>query len=99
MLHEVATLVKQGMLRLGPVGEPGERGPRNSELAIGYRQALDLLSEATKANKRGGYQSDDEDALMTDFIKAFQGASRQFAKRQLNWFRSDPTVIAPPTQG
>uniref|UniRef100_A0A7S0XQA3 tRNA dimethylallyltransferase n=1 Tax=Hemiselmis andersenii TaxID=464988 RepID=A0A7S0XQA3_HEMAN len=38
-----------------------------------------------------GDVGDEADEEMRLFIEGFQAASRQFVKRQLTWFRSDPT--------
>ena len=54
-------------------------------------QSLELLYEATGANSKGGYTAEDEDGMLKAFLANFQAASRQFVKRQLTWFRSDPT--------
>ncbi|KAL8507702.1 hypothetical protein ACS0TY_018299 [Phlomoides rotata] len=52
--------------------------------AIGYRQAMDYL---LMARENGGWSSSRDFYL---FLSEFQKASRNFAKRQLTWFRNDP---------
>ena len=84
MLAEVAALVHDGVLREGPEQDDGERA---AEKAIGYRQALDLLHDLRTASP----DPREEDARVQTFVREFQAASRQFVKRQLTWFRSDPT--------
>lgn len=49
--------------------------------AIGYRQAMQFLEWA---QEQGGCTGSDVDA----FLDRFQRESRNYAKRQLNWFRS-----------
>lgn len=46
--------------------------------AIGYRQALDFL------------EADQSEAGYKKFVAAFKQASRNYAKRQLTWFRNRP---------
>ncbi|KAG6395569.1 hypothetical protein SASPL_141692 [Salvia splendens] len=52
--------------------------------AIGYRQAMDFLLSAREqqgwSSSRGFYR----------FLSEFQKSSRNFAKRQLTWFRNEP---------
>ncbi|KAK4398327.1 tRNA dimethylallyltransferase 9 [Sesamum angolense] len=52
--------------------------------AIGYRQAMDYL---LMAREQGGWSSAKE---YFSFLSEFQKASRNFAKRQLTWFRNEP---------
>ncbi|KAK4439133.1 tRNA dimethylallyltransferase 9 [Sesamum alatum] len=52
--------------------------------AIGYRQAMDFL---LMAREQGGWSSAKE---FFSFLSEFQKASRNFAKRQLTWFRNEP---------
>ncbi|KAL0443588.1 UNVERIFIED_CONTAM: tRNA dimethylallyltransferase 9 [Sesamum latifolium] len=52
--------------------------------AIGYRQAMDYL---LMAREQGGWSSSKE---FFSFLSEFQKASRNFAKRQLTWFRNEP---------
>lgn len=49
--------------------------------AIGYRQALEYL-------KRSNARGDDAGALAS-FVDAFATATRQYAKKQMQWFRRD----------
>eukprot|EP00283_Hemiselmis_rufescens_P011731 CAMPEP_0173455846 /NCGR_PEP_ID=MMETSP1357-20121228/54998_1 /TAXON_ID=77926 /ORGANISM="Hemiselmis rufescens, Strain PCC563" /LENGTH=410 /DNA_ID=CAMNT_0014423009 /DNA_START=6 /DNA_END=1238 /DNA_ORIENTATION=- len=87
-LEEVKRLVDEGALRPGPTEGPGsEGGERAAERSIGYRQALDLVWEL----REGGDKDESGDEAVRLFIEGFQAASRQFVKRQLTWFRSDPT--------
>ncbi|CAH8390082.1 unnamed protein product [Eruca vesicaria subsp. sativa] len=52
--------------------------------AIGYRQAMEYLS---KCRQQGGVSSPGE---FYWFLNKFQQASRNFAKRQMTWFRCEP---------
>uniref|UniRef100_A0A5B6ZFN3 tRNA dimethylallyltransferase n=1 Tax=Davidia involucrata TaxID=16924 RepID=A0A5B6ZFN3_DAVIN len=52
--------------------------------AIGYRQAMEYL---LKCQKQGGWSSARD---FYAFLTEFQKASRNFAKRQLTWFRNEP---------
>ncbi|KAH9310130.1 hypothetical protein KI387_038041, partial [Taxus chinensis] len=52
--------------------------------AIGYRQAMEYLLNCRRA---GGVSSVEE---FFAFLSEFQRASRNFAKRQLTWFRNEP---------
>ncbi|KAL6529680.1 tRNA dimethylallyltransferase 9 [Orobanche gracilis] len=52
--------------------------------AIGYRQAMDYL---LTSREQGGWSSSKE---FYRFLSEFQKASRNFAKRQLTWFRNEP---------
>ncbi|KAL6535948.1 tRNA dimethylallyltransferase 9 [Orobanche hederae] len=52
--------------------------------AIGYRQAMDYL---LTSREQGGWSSSKE---LYRFLSDFQKASRNFAKRQLTWFRNEP---------
>lgn len=101
MLHqgfvqECVALVQQGKLRLGPAdgrdGPPSAGTDRIAERAIGYRQALDMLWKWREVQRNGAQSLTPElqDAMLLDFIREFQSASRQFVKRQLSWFRCDP---------
>ncbi|XP_062168810.1 tRNA dimethylallyltransferase 9 [Alnus glutinosa] len=51
--------------------------------AIGYRQAMEYLSQC---REQGGSSSPGE---FFAFLSEFQKASRNFAKRQLTWFRNE----------
>jgi tRNA dimethylallyltransferase len=55
--------------------------------AIGYRQAMAYLSNC---RKRGGKSSAE---YFYDFLSTFQKASRNFAKRQVIWFRNEKTYM------
>ncbi|KAG8386393.1 hypothetical protein BUALT_Bualt03G0144200 [Buddleja alternifolia] len=52
--------------------------------AIGYRQAMDFL---LLSREQGGWSSSKD---FYRFLSEFQKASRNFAKRQLTWFRNEP---------
>ncbi|CAO2836215.1 unnamed protein product [Amaranthus hypochondriacus] len=52
--------------------------------AIGYRQGMEYL---LKCREEGGQSSARE---FLSFLSEFQKASRNFAKRQLTWFRNEP---------
>lgn len=93
-LQECVTLVRAGQLRLGPSQGPASQGgERTAERAIGYRQALDMLWKWKVALRDAPETLTPQlqDTMVVDFIREFQSASRQFVKRQLSWFRSDPT--------
>ena len=93
-VEECVSLVQQSKLRLGPSDGPASQGPeRIAERAIGYRQALDMLWKwrDVQRNTADSMTPELQDAMLVDFIREFQSASRQFVKRQLSWFRSDPT--------
>lgn len=50
--------------------------------AIGYRQAMEYL---LKCREQGGSSTGD----FFDFLSGYQKASRNFAKRQMTWFRNE----------
>ncbi|XP_073029013.1 tRNA dimethylallyltransferase 9 [Primulina eburnea] len=52
--------------------------------AIGYRQAMEYL---LACREQGGWSSS---RYFQTFLSEFQKASRNFAKRQLTWFRNEP---------
>lgn len=52
--------------------------------AIGYRQAMEYL---LLSREQGGWSSPKD---FYRFLSEFQKASRNFAKRQLTWFRNEP---------
>lgn len=56
--------------------------------AIGYRQALDYLS-------RSNAQDNDEAAFLA-FLDDFATATRRYARKQMLWFRKDPTFVFVP---
>ena len=58
--------------------------------AIGYRQALEYL-------QRPGATNDDPKSL-TSFIDNFAAATRQYAKKQMQWFRRDDEFVFVPVQ-
>lgn len=56
--------------------------------AIGYRQALEYLQRKEATN-------DDHDSL-ANFIDNFATATRQYAKKQMQWFRRDNNFVFVP---
>jgi tRNA dimethylallyltransferase len=58
--------------------QQGLRENSSASQAIGYRQALDFLSTLQTPKD---YE---------EFVKNFKRASRNYAKRQLTWFRKEP---------
>ncbi|KAI5071570.1 hypothetical protein GOP47_0013821 [Adiantum capillus-veneris] len=74
LLREASWLLDLGIL---PNTSPASR-------AIGYRQAMEYLLSCREAD---GVSSPGQ---FLQFIEAFQKASRNFAKRQLTWFRQEP---------
>ncbi len=56
--------------------------------AIGYRQALEYLQRKEATN-------DDHDSL-ANFIDNFATATRQYAKKQMQWFRRDDDFVFVP---
>ncbi|CAI9303762.1 unnamed protein product [Lactuca saligna] len=61
-----------------------EPNSNSATRAIGYRQAMEYL---LKCEEQGGRSSTRE---FYAFLSEFQKASRNFAKRQLTWFRNEP---------
>ncbi|KAL4580400.1 hypothetical protein LXL04_016591 [Taraxacum kok-saghyz] len=61
-----------------------EPNSNSATRAIGYRQAMDYL---LKCEEQGGRSSTRD---FYYFLSEFQKASRNFAKRQLTWFRNEP---------
>lgn len=74
LLQEASWLLDLGTL---PNTSPASR-------AIGYRQAMEYLLQCRRADGL----SSSEDFL--SFLFQFQKASRNYAKRQLTWFRQEP---------
>lgn len=58
--------------------------------AIGYRQALEYL-------QRSDARNDDHESLAT-FIDNFATATRQYAKKQMQWFRRDNEFVFIPVR-
>jgi len=56
--------------------------------AIGYRQALEYL-------KREGYKQHDSIAF-DNFLNSFTASTRQYAKKQMQWFRKDDRFMFIP---
>ncbi|KAI3708325.1 hypothetical protein L2E82_37492 [Cichorium intybus] len=61
-----------------------EPNSNSATRAIGYRQAMEYL---LKCEEQGGRSSTRD---FYAFLSEFQKASRNFAKRQLTWFRNEP---------
>lgn len=74
LLREASWLLDLGIL---PNTSPASR-------AIGYRQAMEYLLSCREVD---GVSSPEK---FLSFVGAFQKASRNFAKRQLTWFRQEP---------
>ena len=79
-------MLMSGLLRevAGMCGAPGglTTSPESQvERAIGYRQALRYL-------RRADARRNDADALAS-FVDEFASATRQYAKKQMQWFRRD----------
>lgn len=74
LLKEASWLLDLGIM---PNTSPASR-------AIGYRQAMEYLLDCRQAD---GVSSPEH---FLSFLTAFQKASRNFAKRQLTWFRQEP---------
>ncbi|XP_077226807.1 isopentenyltransferase 9 [Tasmannia lanceolata] len=73
ILSEAAGLLEMGLLP----------NMNSATRAIGYRQAMEFL---LKCREQGGRSSAGE---FNYFLSDFQKASRNFAKRQLTWFRNE----------
>jgi tRNA dimethylallyltransferase len=58
--------------------------------AIGYRQALEYLQRSDATNE-------DHESLVT-FIDNFATATRQYAKKQMQWFRRDDDFVFVPVR-
>lgn len=74
LLQEASALLDLGI-------EPNSSPPSR---AIGYRQAMEFLSAC---RTKGGVSTEEEAYA---FLATFQKASRNFVRRQLTWFRSEP---------
>ncbi|KAJ7521304.1 hypothetical protein O6H91_19G046900 [Diphasiastrum complanatum] len=81
MLTEVNGLLAEASWLLDLGMHPSSSSPSR---AIGYRQAMEYLAQCRKS---GGTSSEEE---FFSFLSSFQQASRNYAKRQLTWFRSEP---------
>ncbi|KAG6548363.1 hypothetical protein Mapa_010142 [Marchantia paleacea] len=73
LLREASWLLDLGIL-------PNSSSPSR---AIGYRQTMEYL---TKCRMSGGVTSVSQ---FLDYLQGFQRASRNYAKRQLTWFRGE----------
>lgn len=72
-------MLKAGFLNeVKQLEEMGIRRNTSAAQAIGYRQALDYLQTAQTP------------VDYEHFVKTFKQATRQYAKRQLTWFRKEP---------
>jgi tRNA dimethylallyltransferase len=74
LLSESLWLLRNG---LQPGDSPATR-------AIGYRQAMEFLQWASQRPPEHACTTSD----ILEFVQRFQRESRNYAKRQLNWFRS-----------
>jgi len=104
-MHSSGTSVPQKREVALTIDSPEKEQP--GERAIGYRQVLDMFAAAIRAEEdllrkhperaaileaEGGLLPEDvADEMLLAFVKDFQAVSRQFVKRQLTWFRGDPT--------
>jgi tRNA dimethylallyltransferase len=66
----------------------GQRLPDMVAKAIGYRQALKYLT-------RPDPRDNDEEAFGA-FLDAFASATRRYSRKQMLWFRKDPTFVFIP---
>lgn len=53
--------------------------------SIGYRQAIDYLTDE--------YLEPRDLLAFDNFLTAFSAATRNYAKRQVNWYRKDPAFL------
>nr|AAM63091.1 IPP transferase-like protein [Arabidopsis thaliana] len=74
VLSEARWLLDLGLL---PNSNPATR-------AIGYRQAMEYLLQCRR------YEGESSPREFYAFLNKFQTASRNFAKRQMTWFRCEP---------
>lgn len=84
----------EGMLRDGLLGESLwllrhglQPGDSPATRAIGYRQAMEFLQWMKQQRSDNEYLHCTANDLLS-FLQRFQRESRNYAKRQLNWFRS-----------
>ncbi|KAJ8904566.1 hypothetical protein NDN08_001084 [Rhodosorus marinus] len=82
LISEVAELLLENRLRL-------ESSPTR---AIGYRQVIEYLL-ARKLDLEG---VEDPKAAFRSFLKVFMSATRQYARKQMQWFRSDKNFLWLP---
>ena len=80
----VTSMIEEGLIQevRNLIGKYGQNTP--SLKAIGYSQAIEYLNE-----EKQGVASDIE-----DLIKIIQRDTRRFAKRQLTWWRNQPSKLA-----
>ena len=99
LLKEVATLLSQGAF---PIDHPATK-------AIGYRQTIDYLCEPENFNLNSSDVNNSnlgaeivEHGAATEvrvrsaakaFVSEFATATRNYAKRQLAWYRKDPHFL------
>jgi len=94
--HTVDTRCEQMLLRglLRETADLHVRGglPEGSQVtrAIGYRQALEYLNRTdAKRGDKGAFAA---------FVDAFATATRQYAKKQMQWFRRDESFAFVPVK-
>jgi tRNA dimethylallyltransferase len=90
-------MVIRGLLQETADLESSGEMPEMARRAIGYRQTLEYLNRDTEAD-------DDDAAALDAFLNDFTTATRQYAKKQMQWFRRDgsfafvPVPISEPKQ-
>ncbi|GAX25767.1 tRNA dimethylallyltransferase [Fistulifera solaris] len=73
------------MIQKGLLSETADLNlPDMVRKAIGYRQTLDFLCS--------------DEPSFDNYLTEFQGATRRYAKRQMQWFRKDPEFFFVPVQ-
>lgn len=95
------TMLTRGLLRettdLRTNGDlPADGQPAR---AIGYRQALEYLEKRARA-KADEKDDDDEspEEAFGRFLETFATATRQYAKKQMSWFRKDGRFVFVPVR-
>ena len=83
-------MIVQGLLKETADLRLNDRLPDGSQAAraIGYRQTLDYLM-------RKNPKENDIDAF-SDYLNKFTTATRQYAKKQMQWFRKDGAFVFVP---
>jgi len=90
--HRCEQMLMRGLLRETASLHASGGLPEESQVtrAIGYRQALEYL-------KRKDAKRNDHGALM-GFMDVFSAATRQYGKKQMQWFRRDAEFAFIPVQ-
>jgi len=65
--------------------------PDMATKSIGYRQTLEYLT-------RQGYARESDTDCFWQYVKDFTTATRQYSKRQMQWFRKDKHFVFVPVQ-